>query len=175
MRTPTGRRYVVPSERYKHELGLPAAAVDFDSAAPALHQIAAGIREFPANALLAQLVCSTPTGRPASQVHTARLRPPRWELVSRAAVWNELERGLTEDGAAQALGWPKQRVTARVKLLELPEQAQQLTGQGVIPLSAVEQLRSIGQVSPELLEAVIATWVTAMSGPRSVYRASRGG
>jgi hypothetical protein len=66
-----------------------------------------------------------------------------------------LDRGLSEDGAAQALGWPKQRVTARVKLLELPEQAQQLTGQGVIPLSAVEQLRSIGQVSPELLEAVI--------------------
>jgi hypothetical protein len=66
-----------------------------------------------------------------------------------------LDRGLSEDGAAQALGWPKQRVTARVRLLELPEQAQQLTGQGVIPLSAVEQLRSIGQVSPELLEAVI--------------------
>jgi ParB/RepB/Spo0J family partition protein len=72
------------------------------------------------------------------------------------AVKAMLDRGLTEDGAAQALGWPKQRVTARVKLLELPEQAQQLTGQGVIPLSAVEQLRSIGQVSPELLEAVIA-------------------
>jgi hypothetical protein len=36
--------------------------------------------------------CSTPTGRPASQVHTARLRPGRWELVSRAAVWDELER-----------------------------------------------------------------------------------
>jgi hypothetical protein len=67
-----------------------------------------------------------------------------------------LDRGLSKDGAAQALGWPKQRVTARVRLLELPEQAQQLTGQGVIPLSAVEQLRSIGQVSPELLEAVIA-------------------
>jgi ParB/RepB/Spo0J family partition protein len=72
------------------------------------------------------------------------------------AVQAMLDRGLTEDGAAQALGWPKQRVTARMKLLELPEQAQQLTGQGVIPLSAVEQLRSIGQVSPELLEAVIA-------------------
>jgi hypothetical protein len=71
------------------------------------------------------------------------------------AVQAMLDRGLTEDGAAQALGWPKQRVTARMKLLELPEQAQQLTGQGVIPLSAVEQLRSIGQVSPELLEAVI--------------------
>jgi hypothetical protein len=66
-----------------------------------------------------------------------------------------LDRGLSEDGAAQALGWPKARITARVKLLELPEQAQQLTGQGVIPLSAVEQLRSIGQVSPELLDAVI--------------------
>ena len=72
------------------------------------------------------------------------------------AVKSMLDRGLTEDGAAQALGWPKQRVTARVKLLELPEQAQQLTGQGVIPLSAVEQLRSIGQVSPELLKVVIA-------------------
>jgi hypothetical protein len=66
-----------------------------------------------------------------------------------------LDRGLSEDGAVQALGWPKARVTARVKLLELPERAQQLTGQGVIPLSAVEQLRSIGEVSPELLDAVI--------------------
>jgi hypothetical protein len=36
--------------------------------------------------------CSTPTGTPASQVHTARLHPARWELVSRAAVWDELER-----------------------------------------------------------------------------------
>jgi hypothetical protein len=36
--------------------------------------------------------CSTPTGRPASQVHTARLRPARWELVARPAVWDELER-----------------------------------------------------------------------------------
>jgi hypothetical protein len=31
-----------------------------------------------------------------------------------------LERGLTEDGAAQALGWPKQRVTARVKCSSSP-------------------------------------------------------
>ena len=29
-----------------------------------------------------------------------------------------LHRGLTETGAAQALGWPKARVTARVKILE---------------------------------------------------------
>jgi ParB/RepB/Spo0J family partition protein len=40
------------------------------------------------------------------------------EAVAVAAM---LERGLTPDGAAQALGWPKARVAARVKLLELPE------------------------------------------------------
>jgi len=34
-----------------------------------------------------------------------------------------LARGLTEDGAAQALGWPEARVTARVKILELHERA----------------------------------------------------
>jgi len=36
--------------------------------------------------------CATPTGREASQVHVARLRPARWELVWRPAVWEALER-----------------------------------------------------------------------------------
>jgi ParB/RepB/Spo0J family partition protein len=72
------------------------------------------------------------------------------------AVHAMLGRGLTEDGAAQALGWPKARVTARVKVLELPERAQQLIGDGVIALSAVDQLRAIGKVAPALLDAVIA-------------------
>jgi hypothetical protein len=67
-----------------------------------------------------------------------------------------LNRGLTEDGAAQALGWPKNRVAARVKILELPERAQQLIGEDVIALAAVDQLRAIGAVAPELLVAVIA-------------------
>ena len=67
-----------------------------------------------------------------------------------------LKRGLTEDGAAQALGWPKNCVTARVKILELPERAQQLIGEDTIPLAAVDQLRAIGNVAPELLDAVIA-------------------
>jgi hypothetical protein len=67
-----------------------------------------------------------------------------------------LDRGLTEDGAAQALGWPKQRVTARVKILELPDRAQQLIGESVIHLAAVDQLRAIGKVAPDLLDAVIA-------------------
>jgi ParB/RepB/Spo0J family partition protein len=72
------------------------------------------------------------------------------------AVHAMLARGLTEDGAAQALGWPKTRVTSRVKILELPERAQQLIGEDVIHLAAVDQLRAIGTVAPELLDAVIA-------------------
>jgi hypothetical protein len=67
-----------------------------------------------------------------------------------------LDPGLSENGAAQALGWPKNRVTARVKILELPERAQQLIGEDVVPLAAVDRLRAIGKVAPELLDAVIA-------------------
>ena len=72
------------------------------------------------------------------------------------AVRAMLDRGLTENGAAQALGWPKTRVTARVKILELPERAQQLIGEGAISLACVDQLRAIGTVAPQLLGAVIA-------------------
>jgi ParB/RepB/Spo0J family partition protein len=71
------------------------------------------------------------------------------------AVQAMLDRNLTEDGAAQALGWPKARVTARVKLLQLPVTAQRLVGQGVLPLSCVDTLRSVGQVSPDVLDAVV--------------------
>lgn len=72
------------------------------------------------------------------------------------AVRAMLGDGLSEDGAAQAFGWPKARVTARVKILELPERAQQLIGDAVIPLAAVDQLRSIGSVAPQLLDLLIA-------------------
>jgi hypothetical protein len=72
------------------------------------------------------------------------------------AVKAMLDRGLTEDGAAQALGWPKSRVTARVRILELPERAQQMIGEDVIHLAALSQLRAIGKVAPDLLDAVIA-------------------
>ena len=72
------------------------------------------------------------------------------------AVRAMLDDGLTEDGAAQALGWPKARVTARMKLLELPELAQQMVGDGRLALSSVEQLRAIGVVSPPLLDALVA-------------------
>jgi len=36
--------------------------------------------------------CRTPSGRDASQVHTARLRPGRDELLLQPAVWDELAR-----------------------------------------------------------------------------------
>ena len=57
---------------------------------------------------------------------------------------------------AQALGWAKARVTARVKILELPEAAQQLVGEGVIALGAIDNLLAVGRVSPELLDALVA-------------------
>jgi hypothetical protein len=43
-----------------------------------------------------------------------------------------------------------------VKILELPERAQQLVGEGIIHLAAVDQLRAIGSVAPDLLNAVVA-------------------
>ena len=91
------------------------------------------------------------------------------------AVRAMLDRGLTETGAAQALGWPKARVSARVKVLELPERAQQLIGDGTIALSAVDQLRAIGTVAPSCSRPWSPTWTTATRGRRSGSRASRAG
>jgi hypothetical protein len=54
------------------------------------------------------------------------------------------------------LGWSINRVVARVKILQLPERAQQMVGAAEIPLSAVDQLLSIGRVASALLDAVIA-------------------
>lgn len=71
------------------------------------------------------------------------------------AVRDMLAKGLTEQGAAQALGWPVARVSARMKLLELPVKAQQMVGAGILPLSHVETLRGIGQVSPDLLGVLV--------------------
>ena len=36
--------------------------------------------------------CRTPSGREASRIHEARLRPNRYELLARDDVWAELER-----------------------------------------------------------------------------------
>jgi ParB/RepB/Spo0J family partition protein len=89
--------------------------------------------------------------RAAENIVRSDLNPYEEAVAVRAM----LDRGLTVDGAAQALGWNRARVTARVKLLELPELAQQMVGDGRLPLSSVEQLRAIGAVSPSLLDALI--------------------
>ena len=70
--------------------------------------------------------------RAAENVVASRSTHTRRPSRSRAM----LDSGLTEDGAAQALGWPKQRVTARMRLLELPETAQQMVGARADPASA---------------------------------------
>jgi hypothetical protein len=57
------------------------------------------VRRCPTCKALSGYRCSTPAGREASQIHAARLRPGRHELVWRPAVWEELERR----GAAVAI------------------------------------------------------------------------
>ena len=90
--------------------------------------------------------------RPSHREHHAQAaRSLRGSAGSRRDARARPERGRRRAGA----GWSK-AVTARVKILELPERAQQLVGAGVIALSAVDQLRAIGKVAPALLEAVIA-------------------
>lgn len=71
------------------------------------------------------------------------------------AVKAMLDRGLSKAGAADALGWSVQRVDARMKLLELPERAQQMIGAGDLPLASVEILRTIGDVSPAIRDLVV--------------------
>jgi hypothetical protein len=71
------------------------------------------------------------------------------------AVQGMLKGGKTVAKTADLLDWDQRRVTARVKLLELPERAQQLVGAGVIALSAVEPMREIARVNTALLQATL--------------------
>lgn len=67
-----------------------------------------------------------------------------------------LDEGYTLDGAAQALGWSARLVSARAKILKLPEQGQQLVGTGAIPVSAIDSVLEIQAVSAPIATAVIA-------------------
>ena len=71
------------------------------------------------------------------------------------AVAAMLADGLTEDGAAEALGWPKARVTARVKLLELPERAQAARRRRHDRAERGRPATGDRQVSPQLLDVLI--------------------
>ncbi len=91
------------------------------------------------------------TDRAIENIMKKRLNP----YEEARAVGAMLNGGKTVAGVAELLDWDQRRVTARVKLLELPERAQQLVGDGAIALSAVEGMRAIARVNPALLDAVI--------------------
>jgi len=75
-------------------------------------------------------------------------------LEEARAVQAMLDEGYTPDGVAQALGWSRQLVTARAKILRLPAVGQQLVGTGEIPVSAIDTLLLIGAVSQPIAEGL---------------------
>ena len=83
-------------------------------------------------------------------------RKPDPLAEARAVRRMMVEDGLTQAGAAQAAGLNRARVAAVLKILDLPEAAQTLVGQGVISLTAVDALLAVGAASTTLLDATIA-------------------
>lgn len=71
------------------------------------------------------------------------------------AIKRILDEGKSEDQAADLLGMSKQLVTRRVKLLELPDTAQRLVGDGTLTLATVDPMRAVAQANPALLDAVV--------------------
>jgi ParB/RepB/Spo0J family partition protein len=116
------------------------------------HRIAAahklGLTEVPA---VVRDAASEDADRAVENIARKQLNP----YEEARAVKAMLARGLSEDGAAQALGWPKARVTARIRLLELPDRAQQMVGEDELSLSCVDVLREIGEVSRPIQELVV--------------------
>jgi ParB/RepB/Spo0J family partition protein len=81
-------------------------------------------------------------------------------LEEARAVEKMLADGYTVDGAATVLGWHKRRVTARQRILDLPETAQTLVGTGEIPVGGIDALLEIWAVSPKLA-ALVAEVIAA--------------
>jgi hypothetical protein len=73
------------------------------------------------------------------------------------AVQAMLEEGYSLDGVAQALGWSRQLVAARAKIFRLPQLAQELVGSGEIPVSAIDTLLAVADVSPQIAHAIAAS------------------
>ena len=71
------------------------------------------------------------------------------------AIRRILDEGRSEDQAGELLGMSKNLVTRRVKLLELPDAARRLVGDGTLTLATVDPMREIAQANPELLDAVV--------------------
>lgn len=88
--------------------------------------------------------------RAAENVVRKQLSP----LEEARAVRDMLAEGFTVDGAASVLGWSRNLVTQRAKILELTEAAQALIGTREIPVGAVDSLLRINAVAPPLVEAL---------------------
>lgn len=74
------------------------------------------------------------------------------------AVQRLLDGGYTDDGVAKALGWAKARVTARRKMLGLPESIQRAYGAADngphLTLATIDPLLTIHEKAPHLTEVV---------------------
>jgi ParB/RepB/Spo0J family partition protein len=91
------------------------------------------------------------------------LRKQLTPLEEARAVEKMLADGYTVDGAATVLGWHKRRVTARRRILELPERAQALVGSGDIPVAGIDAVLAIKSVSPDLAALVADVVGTAVA------------
>ena len=91
------------------------------------------------------------------------LRKTLTPLEEARAVEKMLADGYSVDGAATVLGWHKRRVTARQRILELPETAQALIGSGEIPVRGIDALLEIQAVSPPLV-ALVAEGIAEADG-----------
>lgn len=78
--------------------------------------------------------------------------------------------GSTVDGAATVLGWHRRRVTARQRILVLPEAAQTLVSSGEIPVAGIDALLEIQAVSPTL-----AALIAEVIGEASAEGSALGG
>jgi ParB/RepB/Spo0J family partition protein len=95
------------------------------------------------------------------------LRKQLSPLGEARAIQHMLDEGYTLDGAAKVLGWSQALVTARAKILGLPEIAQRLLDSGELPVSMVSVLTKIATVSPSVCDAVLAPVASgAISGGR---------
>src|SRR5271166_5534371 len=76
-------------------------------------------------------------------------------LEEARAVKSMLDEGYTLDGAATVLGWSTKLVSARARILELPESAQRLLGSGELPVSSLATLERIASCSPSLCDLLV--------------------
>jgi ParB/RepB/Spo0J family partition protein len=84
-------------------------------------------------------------------------------LQEARAVQHMLDEGYTLDGAASVLGWSHQLVSTRAKILELPALAQEMIGDGRLPVSALGVVAKIAEVSPPICDAVL-TYIAERGG-----------